>query len=348
MSVADPPAGSPPATPSRRRDAYAALDLGTNNCRLLIAEPHRNGFRVVDGFSQIVRLGEGLAGNGVLSEAAMARTISALEVCAHRLRQRHAKFVRAIATQACRQAGNGRAFLDDVERRTGLALEIIDHAEEARLAAAGCAALIDPRVKAALVVDIGGGSTELTWVDASMAARDPLSAPILAWTSLPVGVVTLAEQAGPDIATDAGFAEAVARIAAAIRSFHSADALAPLFGAGRGQLVGASGTVTSLAGVHLNLAKYNRSMVDGLNLSLRDARAAMLRLRVAGHDGRAAMACVGPLRADLVVPGAAILEAVFQTWPANAIRVADRGLREGMLLTLMAAERQRARVRSDA
>jgi exopolyphosphatase/guanosine-5'-triphosphate,3'-diphosphate pyrophosphatase len=347
MSDAELPTGQKAAAPQRRRDAYAALDLGTNNCRLLIAEPHRNGFRVVDGYSQIVRLGEGLASAGVLSEAAMARTITALEACAHRLRQRRAKFVRAIATQACRQAGNGRAFLEEVERRTGLTLEIIDHAEEARLAAAGCAALIDPRAKAALVVDIGGGSTELTWVDAAMAARDPLSAPILAWASFPVGVVTLAEQAGPDIATDTGFAEAVARISAAIRSFNGADSLAPMFAAGRGQLVGASGAVTSLAGVHLNLVRYHRAAVDGLNLSLHDARAAMQRLRLAGHDGRAAMACVGPLRADLVVPGAAILEAVFQTWPANAIRVADRGLREGMLLTLMAAERQRARARGD-
>jgi exopolyphosphatase / guanosine-5'-triphosphate,3'-diphosphate pyrophosphatase len=348
MSDADLPAAPRPRAPSRRRDAYAAIDLGTNNCRLLIAEPHRHGFRVVDGYSQIVRLGEGLAASGALSEGAMARTLQALETCAQRLRQRRARFVRAIATQACRQASNGRTFLAEVERRTGLALEIIDHAEEARLAAAGCAALIDPQAQAALVVDIGGGSTELTWVNAAAAARDPLSAPILAWTTLPFGVVTLAEQAGPGIETEEGFTTAIAQIAAAIRAFRGADALAAVFAAGQGQLVGASGTVTSLAGVHLNLTRYNRALVDGHTLKVADARATMLRLRQAGHDGRAAMACVGPLRADLVVPGAAILEAVLQTWPARAIRVADRGLREGILLTLMAAEQRRARVRGDA
>jgi exopolyphosphatase / guanosine-5'-triphosphate,3'-diphosphate pyrophosphatase len=325
------------AGPRRRRELFAALDLGTNNCRLLIAEPHgRQGMRVVDGFSQIVRLGEGLAATGRLSDHAIARTLDALNVCAGRIAARQVHHVRAIATQACRQAHNGMAFLAMAEARTGLRLELISHEEEARLAAAGCAALIDPDAAVALVVDIGGGSTELTWVDAAGAARDPAQPPILAWTSLPYGVVTLAERAGPDIATDAGYDAAVAEIAAALAGFAGADAWRPAFVAERGQLVGASGTVTSLAGVHLGLLKYNRSQVDGVLLPVKAARATIAKLRQTSHDGRAAMACVGPLRADLVIPGAAILEAVLQVWPAPTIRVADRGLREGLLLGLMA------------
>jgi exopolyphosphatase / guanosine-5'-triphosphate,3'-diphosphate pyrophosphatase len=325
------------AGPRRRRELFAALDLGTNNCRLLIAEPHgRHGFRVVDGYSQIVRLGEGLAATGALGEKAIARTLDALAVCAGRIAARQVHHVRAIATQACRQASNGAAFLAAAEARTGLRLELIGHDEEARLAAAGCAALIDPDAAVSLVVDIGGGSTELTWVDAAGAARDPVHPPVLTWTTLPFGVVTLAERAGAGIETEAGYAAAVGEVASELRGFTGADAWRPAFAAQRGQLVGASGTVTSLAGVHLGLAKYNRSQVDGLSLPVSAARATIASLRRTDHAGRAAMACVGPLRADLVIPGAAILEAVLQVWPAPAIRVADRGLREGILLGLMA------------
>lgn len=312
------------------RPAFAALDLGTNNCRLLIAEPSGAGFRIVDGYSQIVRLGEGLAATGALGEAAMTRAIGALGVCARKIRASHVAQTRAVATQACRSAVNGAAFLERVARDTGLSLEVIDPEEEARLAVAGCASLIDPAARIALVIDIGGGSTELSVVEPRGSGASPR---ILDWVSTPYGVVTLAERWGARLDEPAAYEALTQDIAAALAATpcaRYADALCA-----DGHLIGTSGTVTSLAGVHLGLARYVRAKVDGLWMHMDDVHAAAVRLRMAGPEGRAANACIGPDRADLVGPGAAILEAVARVWPARKIRVADRGLREGLLLGMM-------------
>ncbi|WP_438852098.1 Ppx/GppA phosphatase family protein [Brevundimonas nasdae] len=327
--------------PSRNRDAsgrdaplFGALDLGTNNCRLLIARPLREGFRVVDSFSRIVRLGEGLSLTGRLDDRAMDRAYDALALCAERVARKGVDPSRlsAVATQACRAAANGAEFIERVRLGTGLKLRIIDPAEEARLAVEGCLNLIDPKAQAALVIDVGGGSTELAWL-----LREGEGFTTTAWMSAPLGVVTLAERhpepanAGEDwyeaMVADMGLAIAAGGI--------DQPEIRDLFAQNRGHLVGTSGAITSLAGIHLKLPRYNRDRVDGLWMTRADCEAAADRLKALGPEGRAREACIGPDRADLVLAGAAILEAIQRAWPSERVRVADRGLREGLLLQQM-------------
>ena len=327
------------------RDAplYGALDLGTNNCRLLIARPAREGFRVVDSFSRIVRLGEGLSHSGRLDDAAMDRAYDALALCAERVVRKGLDSARltAVATQACRQAENGEAFIERVRLGTGLRLRIIDPAEEARLSVEGCLNLFDPRAEAVLVIDVGGGSTELSWL-----RKQGREMKTVAWMSAPVGVVTLAERHPEPVGRGDGAAEAwyeamMADMRAAIAHGGFVDAdLQQLFTTGRGHLVGTSGAITSLAGVHLNLRKYQRDRVDGLWMTRGECEMAAERLKALGPVGRAAESCIGPDRADLVLAGAAILEAVQRAWPCERVRVADRGLREGLLLLKMREDRK--------
>ncbi|MDR3510793.1 MAG: Ppx/GppA phosphatase family protein [Caulobacteraceae bacterium] len=331
-----------------RGQLYAALDLGTNNCRLLVATPVRQGFRVVDAYSRIVRLGEGLSQTGRLQPAAMDRALDALKVCADRIRRRGDPRLRAIATQACRMAENGPEFIDRVERETGLRLQVISPREEARLSVAGCLGLLDRRMRAALVIDVGGGSTELSWVELDGEGGGPSGRmpPIRAWLSIPVGVVTLAEQF-PEVrpGEQAWFRAMVEAVKAQIAGFRHADSLRPLFENGQAHLIGTSGAITSLAGLHLGLDRYDRSRVDGLWLTKADCDAMAERLLDLDQPGRAAQPCIGPERADLVLAGAAILQAVQELWPCERVRVADRGLREGLLLSLMADKPKRRRRR---
>ena len=317
-------------TPHRR--AYAALDLGTNNCRLLIARPAPDGFVIIDAFSRIVRLGEGLAASNRLSDAAIERAIAALSVCADKLRRRNVALVRSVATEACRRAENGAAFVARVQAETGIRLDVIDAGEEARLAVLGCQALMPAGEGPALVFDIGGGSTELVLVDA-IADRP---ARILDWFSAPWGVVSLSEAEGGDVVTAAQGLEAYVRmrdrVADAFASFAERlprDGAAP-------RLLGTSGTVTTLASVHLGLPAYNRRAVDGLIVPAASMRAISTRLSGMTIAERATLPCIGSERADLVVAGCAILEAILDIWPARELGVADRGIREGILRSLMA------------
>ncbi|HOY77890.1 MAG TPA: Ppx/GppA phosphatase family protein [Hyphomonadaceae bacterium] len=318
---------------------YAALDLGTNNCRLLIAEPTRaGGLRVVDSFSQIVTLGEGLATSGELSEKAMGRAIEALRKCSDKVKKHRPVRTRYIATQACRQAANGKIFLNDVHRKIGLRMETITPKEEAKYALLGSLDLVDPTHDFALVIDIGGGSTELSWIDAKSAAAKgvkgcALRPPILGWASFPVGVVTL-----NDAFTDresGWYDRMVEHVALLLRANDAATRFGPLFRAGRGQLIGNSGTVTSLVGVHLKLDRYVRSVVDGQWLAREDAVATRQRLHDLSPEDRAKEGCLTGGRSELMLPGLAILDAIWQTWPADRLRVGDRGLREGILLSMM-------------
>jgi exopolyphosphatase/guanosine-5'-triphosphate,3'-diphosphate pyrophosphatase len=353
-AAAKPQTGGGVRRPSRPKaepnDLLAALDLGSNNCRLLIAAPSEDGFRVVDGYSRIVRLGEGVAERGELSEAAMERAAAALSICADKIRRRGVRRVRAIATQACRAARNGQAFLDKVKADTGLALDVISPREEARLSVLGCIGLIDRQSDAALVVDIGGGSTELSWVDVrELSRREAMSpdtgprAPIVAWTSIPIGVVSLAE-AFPELADRAAWYAAMrAHVRRVLTTPEAAEILRPAFASGRGHLIGTSGTVTSIAGVHLRLPRYERARIDGLWVTREQAASASRRLQTMCRDTRAAEPCIGPDRADLVLAGCAILEEISDAWPAERLRVADRGLREGLLMTLMNPPRRRRR-----
>lgn len=337
--------GAPTGSGGSGRDAplFGALDLGTNNCRLLIARPMRDGFRVVDSFSRIVRLGEGLTHTGRLDPAAMDRAYDALAACAERVVRKGLDSSRltAVATQACRQAENGEAFIERVRLGTGLRLKIIAPAEEAQLSVQGCINLFDPRAEAVLVIDVGGGSTELSWLRKRGREMETVG-----WMSAPLGVVTLAERhpeprPGSHQSGSEWYEAMVADVSSAIAAGGFADAdLAGVFAGGRGHLVGTSGAITSLAGIHLNLRRYQRDRIDGLWMTRSDCDAATARLKALGPEGRAAEACIGPDRADLVLAGAAILEAVQRAWPCERVRVADRGLREGLLLQAMRADRK--------
>jgi len=325
---------------------YGALDLGTNNCRLLIATPTGGGaFRVVEAYSRIVRLGEGLSHSGRLSDAAMERALAVLKTSAEKVRRRRVVRLRAIATQACRSATNGADFIARVARETGLTLEVITPGEEARLSVAGCLNLLDRSAEAALVVDVGGGSTELSWVDlaAAPAAGPP---PIRAWLSVPMGVVTLAERFPEgETATTAWFRAMVDAVKAEIGAFRRADSMRELFDHDRAHLIGTSGAITSLAGMHLGLQRYDRNQVDGIWMTRGDCDAASAGLLALTAGERADQPCIGPDRADLVLAGAAILQAVQELWPCSRVRVADRGLREGILMSLMSERGGRKRKR---
>lgn len=316
---------------------YSALDLGTNNCRLLIAKPTRRGFRVVDAFSRIVRLGEGLGLSGELSASAMDRAISALKVCSKKMQRRSVSRAHNVATAACRQAVNGAAFAARVLAETGIQLNIISPAEEARLAVAGCLPLLDYNSRHALVFDVGGGSTELIWLDLANR-RNPN---ILAWTSMSHGVVSLSEKHGGLEISPRSYAAMVAEVHEHLEGFERQHSLRRHFDAGAVQMLGMSGTVTTLAGVHMGLPRYDRSRVDGVWVPVPEIRAVARELSGMDYNARVSVPCIGEERADLVVAGCAILEAITDLWPANALRVADRGLREGILTMLMRQDDQR-------
>ncbi|MEX0590501.1 MAG: Ppx/GppA phosphatase family protein [Xanthobacteraceae bacterium] len=315
---------------------YAALDLGTNNCRLLVARPTPDAFRVVDSFSRIVRLGEGLSISGQLSDAAMNRAIGALRVCASKLGQHGSVRSRLIATEACRSANNGAEFLGRVRTATGLALEVIERETEARLAAHGCASLLDPEADGAILFDIGGGSSELAYLGRCAAVDNgPPLATIHAWVSVPMGVVTLAERHGGKTVTREIFRKMVDEVHPFVADF---AARAGVQGTNGLHLLGTSGTVTTMAGLHLNLPRYDRRQVDGLWLDAAALNAVVERLLGATYEERVMNPCIGAERADLVLGGCAILEAIRRVFPCERLRVADRGLREGMLVELMRAD----------
>jgi exopolyphosphatase / guanosine-5'-triphosphate,3'-diphosphate pyrophosphatase len=309
---------------------YAALDLGTNNCRLLIACPTGDGFRVVDSFSRIIRLGEGISATGSISDAAIDRAIAALSICRDKIQFKKAKRLRLIATEACRAASNADGFRDRVAAETGIRLEVIDRETEATLAVIGCSPLLDPKGRGAILFDIGGGSSELVRIE-----RDPgeqnATPRIKAWMSIPLGVVTLAEHFGGRDVTPHSYAlmvQAVAKYVAPFAAEHGADL-------GDMHLLGTSGTVTTLAGVHLNLLRYDRRRIDGVWMNDTDVTATIARLLGMSYQERAANHCIGIERADLVLAGCAILDAIRNAFPLPKLRVADRGLREGMLVEMM-------------
>lgn len=316
---------------------YAALDLGTNNCRLLVAAPTAHGFRVLDSFSRIVRLGEGLATTGALSPEAMDRAVAALAVCADKLGRRKVRRIRAVATEACRRAANGARFLARVRETTGLAFEVIGPREEAELAVESCAPLLAGPERRALLFDIGGGSTELAWLRIDGEGEITLTG----YASVPLGVVTLAERWREAAFTAEGFEAMTMEAMAALLPFDAIHCISAEVARGQVRLVGTSGTVTTLAGVSLGLARYSRAMVDGRVLAVEAADRALATVREMGREGLTRHPCIGPQRVDFVLPGCAVFAAIRRLWPVPAIVVADRGLREGILLRLMRADRGR-------
>ena len=328
---------------------YGALDLGTNNCRLLIAKPSRRGFLVIDAFSRIIRLGEGVLSSGKLSETAMKRTIEALKVCAEKMRRRSVTRSRLIATEACRIAANGGEFIDRARTEAGLSIEIVTQETEAKLAVSGCASLIDRNCDFTLVFDIGGGSSELIWLDLKRLGRPwrrtlhdrlDVQSAIAAWTSLPIGVVTLAERHGGRDVSPQGYEAMVNDVVTAIAGFEQKHRFGARIAKRSAHFLGTSGTVTTISGIHLKLPVYERSRVDGCWLAAHDVRRVSGELIAMTYAERVAQPCIGHERADLVLAGCAILEALLRIWPCQRLRVADRGLREGILATLMAEDGQ--------
>jgi exopolyphosphatase/guanosine-5'-triphosphate,3'-diphosphate pyrophosphatase len=317
------------------RTTYAALDLGTNNCRLLVARPAGHGFRVIDAFSRIIRLGEGISASGRISDAAIERAVSALSVCRDKMRQRRTSRARLIATEACRAAENGDAFHARILNDVGLDLEIIDRKTEATLAATGCTPLIDPDTEGVILFDIGGGSSELVRLGRCVPTRrGPPEPTIEGWVSIPLGVVTLAERHGGHDVTRAVFEAMVAEVTGRIGEFaaqHGGNLA-------RMHMLGTSGTVTTIAGVFLELPRYDRRQVDGCWLADTQVTEVVERLIAMSYDERVANPCIGAERADLVLAGCAILEAIRRAFPCERLRVADRGLREGMLVEMMRAD----------
>lgn len=315
-----------------RPSSYGAIDLGTNNCRLLIARPEDGEMVVIDAFSRIVRLGEGLHHSGRISEAAMDRAVAALAICAEKLRRRHVTIARSVATEACRRASNGAELVARVRRETGILLDIISPEEEARLAVLGCHNLLEPGDGPALIFDIGGGSTELMHVTSG-----PSGCTIHDWVSVPWGVVSLTEHAPVTEDQLTARQHSYDRMRrAASEAFSEFAARAQQTGNLPLRLLGTSGTVTTLASVFLDLPRYDRRAVDGLLVPSADMRAISRRLADASIAERATIGCIGRERADLVVAGCAILESIFDIWPAERVGVADRGIREGILRTLAA------------
>ena len=325
---------------TRKGATYAALDLGTNNCRLLIARDQGETFRIIDSYSRVVRLGQGLAATGRLSEESMEAAIEAITVCASKIKAKRVKRWRCVATEACRKASNGEEFLARVKAETGISLEIISARVESRLAVMGCLNLIDPTKDVSLVIDIGGGSTELSWVDIRKL-RDETTKhrlhrpPISAWASLPIGVVTLSERVPEIDDKTAWYNELCDVVRQTIKEQGCETRFTNLFQEGRGHIIGTSGTITSLAGIHLQLPFYQRAKVDGLWFRSEDAVKVARDMGARTFEERAKEPCIGTDRANLLVAGCAITDVLCEMWPSKMIRVADRGLREGMLIGLM-------------
>ena len=327
--------GSPePCGKAAPRAILAALDLGTNNCRLLVARPIGRNFRIIDAFSRIVRLGEGVTQSGRLAQEAMDRTLAALAVCAEKMTRRKVTLARSVATEACRRAANCDLFLHRVRAETGIAIEIISSDEEARLVVTGCAPLLDRRIPYAIVFDIGGGSTELVWLRVPRHPRQPPQ--VLDYVSLPYGVVTLSDRYGGRAVTAAIYQAMLTEVRDVLAGFEARHGISRRIANDQVQMLGSSGTVTTLAGIHLELPRYNRSVVDGIHLSFAEVQAVSERLMKMDYHQRVAHPCIGSERADLVLAGCAILAAIFALWPVGRVRVADRGLREGILHGLLA------------
>lgn len=332
-----------PQNDAETSELFAALDLGTNNCRLLIAKPmfqqlsQHKTLKVVDSYSRIVRLGEGLTESGALSREAMERTLKALEACEKKLSRYQISKKRFVATEACRRATNGDDFMRKIQKALGLQIDIISNEEEARLAFLGCSSLLFKDTRWALAFDIGGGSTEFMWV--KINPEKPVDSHrrhlIQDWLSLPYGVMNMSEQFGGAAYTEMYFEEIVEKICSLMRPLDDSNHISAKIWRDRVQMLSTSGTVTTLAAIHLDLPRYDRAKVDGLKLSIKDIRAATKKLIAMSPSERAAHPCIGSARTDFILSGCAIFEAIVRTFPIDEITIADRGVREGIIVSLM-------------
>ena len=348
------PVESTAPKPPSPTELYAALDLGTNSCRMLIAQPKGSQFHVVDSFSKSVQLGAGLERTGKLSTNSMQRTLQALRVCQQKLKRYKVRQMRLVATEACRRAKNADEFIRQVKRETGLNLEIIQPEEEARLAVISCAPLVSTKTEQLLVVDIGGGSTELVWIELSSVPRRErpraimrlhagfhavdspfVAAKVVDWISVPLGVATLRDHFS-DVEDDAArYALMSWFFEEYLSEFAPYKDQPPREGF---QIIGTSGTVTTVAASHLGLKRYDRTKVDGLRMTSDQIDRVINSYLEMGPSGRRMDPRIGQDRQALIMSGSAILQALLRSWPTDRLSVADRGLREGLLYAQMSAD----------
>ena len=319
---------------------YAAIDLGTNSCRLVIATPTPTSFRIIETFSRITRLGEGIINGNCLSKDAIRRTVRALKICSEVINE-YAPIYRSrfVATAACRRADNCKEFMAEVKKQTGLNLEIISSQEEARLAVVGCVPLLNRNLKRVLVFDIGGGSTEISLARVTNTGKTFIEG----YVSLPYGVVTVSEAFPNKEMTNLAYNTIVERTHKLLEDFEEKHHIFEAIRDQEIQIIGTSGTVTVLGAIQLNLTRYNRSAVDGISITKQDLDQSISKIRRMGTEGRKKHPCIGPLKADLTIAGCAIIEGICSFWPVSEITVADRGIREGMLLDMMHNRDQKTR-----
>lgn len=312
------------------QEYLAALDLGTNTCRLLIGKRTPQGVQVVDSFVRVIRLGDELATKGHISKEAIKRAVSALSICAKKIKSYSVARGRYVATATCRMASNREEFLRTILTKAGLDLEVISTAEEARLSIMGCADLMDSSTRYAIAFDIGGGSTEVMWLELF-----PNKLPeIIEWISLPLGVVTVADRLRQHSSPEECLLNIRKFVAKEVKSFCDKAYIYPQLVKNNIQLIGTRGTVTTLAALHKNLDRYDRLKVNGVLLTPDIIKRTVSNLYGMSVEKRLLHPCIGPLRSELVLGGVAIFEGIYDVFPINPVRVADRGVREGILLDL--------------
>jgi exopolyphosphatase/guanosine-5'-triphosphate,3'-diphosphate pyrophosphatase len=311
---------------------YAAIDLGTNSCRLVVATPTTTSFRVVETFSKVVRLGEGIIQDNELSPRAMKRTVQALKVCRGVIDEyMPITASRFVATAACRRAKNVAQFVEMVKRDAGIELEVISSKEEARLSVVGCLPLLNRNIKRVLVFDIGGGSSQISLARVTDGGKTFIEG----FVSLPYGVVTVSEAFAGHEMSKLEYSTVLERTQSILAEFEEKYHIREAIANQEIQVIGTSGTVTVIGAVHLRLPRYNRSAVDGIAISAPDIEATISRIKKMGTEGRCKHPCIGQSKSDLTVAGCAIIEGLTTFWPISEITVADRGIREGILLDLM-------------
>lgn len=313
------------------RQTFAAIDLGTNSCRLLVGR-YDGVLKIVDSYSKVVRLGENLGQTNLLCEEAIERSLKTLKICVEKVKNNDVTHIRAVATEACRRAMNTSILLDRAKNDLDLTIEVISNEEEALLALTGCSGAFQGNIPYGIVFDIGGGSTEIMWV----AIKEGIpNFDVMDWISLPFGVVTLSDAYGAYSTSPRIYDQIRKKIKEKLIPFSEKNKIQNYIHARQVQMVGTSGTGTTLAAIHLKLQRYDRYLIDGIYLRGSEIRSITQSILHMTPKQRNSHPCIGVGRSDLAITGAAILEGICDTWTLPWIRVADRGVREGILMSLI-------------
>jgi exopolyphosphatase/guanosine-5'-triphosphate,3'-diphosphate pyrophosphatase len=305
-------------TPAR----YAVIDTGTNSVKFHLAEAVPDGgFRTLVDRAAVTRLGEGLAGSGVISDAALDRTAAAIGEMAQEAWGAGAIAVVAVGTAGLRIARNGTAVVDAIRARTGVAIEVISGDEESRLAYLAVTAALPPATGTTVVFDTGGGSSQFTFGD---------GARVVERFSLDVGAARITERFGLDRAVS------VETVAAACDAI-AAD-LARVAGRPRpAALVGMGGAITNLTAVSLDMAKYDPSRIQGAVLEAAEVDRQIETYRRLDAADRRSITGLQPDRAAVILAGACVVRTVMDLLGHDRLTVSDRGLRHGVLVERFAA-----------